>query len=307
MDNNFYKQLLDSLTEGIYFLNLDQEVEYWNKAAERLSGYSAQDVLGHCCSDNLLRHVDAGGRQLCGANCPMAAAMRDGEVHEGHIYMHHKLGHRVPLFIRSSPMRDETGKIIGAVEIFSDSTPSINVLKEMEELRQEVLSDPLTGVGNRRYADIAIRQLNCDLRDNNSVFGVIFADIDHFKAINDTWGHAVGDMVLTMVAKTINAALRPLDIHCRWGGDEFVIFIPNIGSRDLFGVAERMCTLIKSTWLDHAGARIRVTASFGCATSKADEKIESVLERADKRLYQCKQEGRNGVCFESSPKESHRG
>jgi len=295
MDGRFYKELLDSFTEGVYFLNLDQEVIYWNKAAERLSGYSAREVVGNHCSDNLLRHVDGQGRQLCGPGCPMAATMLDGEVREANIYLHHKFGHRVPIFVRSSPMRDDNGEIVGAVEVFSDNSKNINVLKEMEKLRQEVLSDPLTGVGNRRYADLTLRQLDCNLRDAEDSFGVIFADIDLFKNVNDTWGHTVGDRVLAMVARTLDAALRPLDINCRWGGEEFVIFIPNIGSRDLATVAERMRMLVAGTWLDHGDQRIRVTASFGGAVSRHDECADHVLERADAQLYLSKQAGRNCV------------
>ncbi len=293
MDSTFYQELLNSLTDGVYFMDMNRTVTYWNKAAERLSGYAAEEVLGNSCGDNLLRHVDENGKHLCAQGCPMTATIVDGKVREASVFMHHKYGHRVPVFVRSSPMRDEFGKIIGAVEVFSDNGKNLNILEEMEGLRQETLTDPLTGVGNRRYANICMERLDRAMAESNVPFGALFVDIDHFKNINDTWGHDVGDMVLTMVAKTLGAVLRPLDTVCRWGGEEFVILLSNVTKEGMNVVTERVRMLVEQSWVEHESRRIAVTVSIGGAFSKSKEQAESVVKRADRQTYLSKDDGRN--------------
>ncbi|BCS88731.1 sensor domain-containing diguanylate cyclase [Pseudodesulfovibrio sediminis] len=295
MDNAFYRGLLDSMTDGVYFLDADHNVTFWNKAAERLSGYSADEVIGKSCADNVLRHVDGDGNNLCLTGCPMAATMLDGVVREANVFMHHKFGHRVPVFVRASPIRDQSGKIIGAVEVFSPNGEGVDLLKEMEALRKEALTDTLTGIGNRRYADISMERLDRVMSQSDVPFGVLFLDIDHFKKVNDTYGHAVGDKVLGIVAKTLKAVLRPLDVACRWGGEEFVVLVSNTTKDGLARMAERLRMLVENAWLNHEGQKIFVTVSIGGALAESGEPAGAVLERADKQTYLSKKAGRNCI------------
>ena len=118
MDQAFYRTILDSLNEGVYFVNRKRQVLYWNKAAEELSGYSQDDILGKCCAENRLNHVDDAGNHLCKQGCPLMGTMRDGQPREVNVFMHHKSGQRIPVNIRSLPIFDEDGKISGSIEDF---------------------------------------------------------------------------------------------------------------------------------------------------------------------------------------------
>ena len=298
MDSNFYKEVLDSIADGVYFLDLDHTIIYWNKAAERLTGYTAGEVIGRSCRDNLLRHVDDAGRELCLGRCPMSSTMTDGRPCEVSVFLHHKLGHRVPVVVRASPMRDDSGKIVGAVEVFSDNGKSLDVLKEMEALRQEVLTDPLTGVGNRRYGSITLDRLNAAMVESGFPYGVLFVDIDHFKRVNDTWGHLAGDKVLTMIAQTLKNVLRPMDTICRWGGEEFLVLIYNTTPEELQVMAERLLAMVRKTWLDFDGNRIEVTVSMGGAMSAPGVEPADVVDRADAQNYLSKESGRDCVHIE---------
>lgn len=295
MQQGFYKELLDSLADGVYFVDRDRCITYWNKAAERLTGYSEKEVLGRSCSDNILRHVDELGNQLCLQGCPLAATIEDGKMRDADVFMHHKYGHRVPVAVRATPMRDDNGKIIGAVEIFANNSKNIDMINEIESLRNEILRDPLTGIGNRRYADITMKHFESSMQENDVPYGVLFVDIDHFKKVNDTWGHDVGDLVLRMVAQTLVKTLRSLDVACRWGGEEFVILVPNITHESLGSMAERLRMLVENSWIEHNGDLLNMTASFGGAVSKAGELPSSVVTRADKQVYKSKESGRNCV------------
>lgn len=295
MNESFYKDILDSLSDGIYFVNRRREVLYWNKAAEQLSGYTAEEMLGKRCADNTLNHVDENGRNLCRRGCPLAGCMRDGESRNVNVFMHHKDGHRVPVSIRSLPMRDEEGKIVGSVEIFSDRSHTMAISSEVEALRQATVTDPLTGIGNRRQADISLNGFGNAWRQNKVPFGVLYVDIDNFKSINDRWGHDVGDRVIKAVSSTLIATLRPTDVACRWGGDEFVIFLPNISEEGLVAVGKRLVLLLRESWIELDGETVSFTASVGGAMSRFGDDACDVMARADAQLYMSKKSGRN--CF----------
>lgn len=303
-EGTFYRELLDCLADGVHFVDRKRRITFWNKGAERLSGYTAQEVLGKSCADNVLRHVDASGRELCVEGCPLAAVMEDGRMREAQVFMHHKMGHRVQVTVRATPMRRKVGEIVGAVEVFNMVPQEINVLKEIEQLRKEVFTDPLTAVGNRRYAQIRLQECAEDQRAYGVPYAILFVDIDHFKTINDTWGHGVGDRVLCMVASVLADAVRGLDTVCRWGGEGFVVICRNLGVEGLQALAERLRMLVETSWLDHQQKRIFVTASFGGAVSYPGEAPEEVVERADRQLYRSKALGRNRVSVDTASLDS---
>lgn len=276
---------MDCLVEGVYFVDLERKITYWNKSAERISGYAAQEVVGKGCADNLLRHVDSQGTHLCLAGCPLAATMNDGLVREAEVFLHHKYGHRVPITVRTTAMRDKDGGTIGAVEIFSLNIAQTNVLKELETLRNQAFTDQLTGIANRRFAEMTLCTLESSLVQHEMLFGALFVDIDHFKIVNDTWGHHVGDQVLRMVGQTLTQGLRTLDAACRWGGEEFLLLVPNADEVTLRGLAERLRLLVENSWIDQNGQQLLVTASFGGAISQSGESATDVIDRADKALY----------------------
>jgi PAS domain S-box-containing protein len=158
MEKDPRELVIDSLHEGVYFVDRERRISYWNRGAERISGYSADRVVGCRCSDNLLRHVDAEGRELCLSGCPVTATFATEAQCEAHVYLHHADGHRVPVSVRVIPIKSSEGKVVGAAEIFTDEVLREDLLKEMEALRKENLIDTLTGIGNRRYAEIAMRE-----------------------------------------------------------------------------------------------------------------------------------------------------
>lgn len=290
-----YEEILDAISDGVYFVDLDRVITRWNKAAERISGYSAQEVIGKRCADGLLRHVDGDGNELCFNGCPLAATIEDNLPREAQLFMHHKLGYRLPVFVRSCPIHDENGGLTGVAEVFFERKNKKDILNELEILRKEVFHDALTGVGNRRFADLALEQMQSRLIDSGVPYGVIFVDIDFFKDVNDRWGHLMGDLLLQMVAKTLEGGLRPMDILCRWGGEEFLVLVPNTNPEGLRIIAERLRVLVEKSWITHEGEKIRLTVSFGGAVSKSGEQPESVIDRADKQLYISKNSGRNCV------------
>jgi len=295
-DGNFYKDLVDSLYDGVYILDPERRITYWNKGAERITGYKSEQVIGRSCRDNILNHVTAEGVQLCLGQCPMAACMQDGVVREADVFLHHADGHRVPILVRAAPMRDVEGNIIGAVEIFSSDAGIRTVRQQIRELRNITNIDPLTKTGNRQFLDGRLRAVLAEYKDQDGGAAVLFMDIDKFKRVNDTYGHDIGDKVLCMVAATLKNGLRSTDAVGRWGGEEFIAVLGDVNSLEsLSFICEKLLKLVSFSSLDYLDEKINVTISIGATFLKSNDTPESLVSRADELMYQSKQAGRNRV------------
>jgi diguanylate cyclase (GGDEF)-like protein/PAS domain S-box-containing protein len=295
-ETDFYKNIIDNLYDGVYFVDRDRMITYWNKGAERISGYSAGQVIGRHCRDNLLNHVTANGVELCHDHCPLAGVMEDGRPREAEVYLHHADGHRVPVMVRATALRDEDGNIVGAVESFSNNSTVINTRRRLSELDRIARTDSLTRIGNRQHIDGRVRAVITEFENSQNMAGLLFMDLDHFKTINDTHGHDAGDLALCMVANTLRLALRATDTIGRWGGEEFVAILYDISDEmTLYTTAEKVRTLIESSRLDIEGHSLTVTASIGATLLYSNDTADSLIRRADGLMYRSKRTGGNRV------------
>lgn len=293
--DTFYKDLLDNLYDGVYLVDTDGRITYWNRGAERLSGFSASDAIGKHCSEHLLRHIGDQGRTLCEGRCPVTATMADGKSREADVHLHHKDGHLVPVSIRVNAIRGTNGQIVGAVEIFSDNTTRVIHRKRTAILERMAYLDPLTGLANRRYVEVRLRTRFDEMTRYGWVFGLLFIDIDHFKPVNDTYGHDVGDEVLKMVANTLSNSSRPSDFVARWGGEEFLVVAVNVQEKKLRAIAERLRVLVGQSSITKESETIQVTVTIGGTLSRLDDSVDTLLKRADALMYEGKKAGRNRV------------
>jgi diguanylate cyclase (GGDEF)-like protein/PAS domain S-box-containing protein len=292
--NDFYRELLDYLADGVYFTDTERRIIFWNKGAERLSGFSRDEVIGTRCQDNILIHVDAAGRELCTTMCPLGETLQDGRPREAEVFLHHKSGHRVPIRVRVVAKKNEEGAIVGAVEVFSDNSTHMQMSERLAQMERLALLDSLTGLGNRRYLESIIHSRLEELRRNDWHFGILFADIDDFKSINDKYGHDVGDQVIKMVGRTLDGTSRYFDIIGRWGGEEFIAVIANAEQKELDEIGGRMRAMVEHSMLN-APEYLFVTVSIGGAQATREDTIESLLRRADEKLYHAKKSGKNRV------------
>ena len=288
-----HREILDQMHGGIYCTDRDRRILYWNRGAERISGFRADHVLGTRCSDNLLMHVDDEGTRLCLEQCPLSATIADGEPREAEVYLHHKDGHRVPVLVRTSPLRDEDGTTIGAVEVFSENSVRVAMREQIAELSRLSLLDQLTEIGNRRYAELTLRSRHDELERYGWPYGMLMIDIDHFKSFNDQYGHDVGDAVLCMVARTLDVNVRVFDVAARWGGEEFVVIMEKVDAEDLATRAKTLCRLVEASSLGVEGAQLSVTVSIGGTVAQPGTEPDDVVKRADELLYRSKESGRN--------------
>lgn len=297
-NGDFYRKILDNLYDGVYFCDWERKITYWNKAAEKLTGYSASEVLNSHCWDNILMHTDMKGQRMCDTDkCPAVKSMKEGKLVEAEVFLKHKDGYRIPVVTRISPMKDESGKIIGAIEIFNDNSAKIAAFQKIERLEELAFIDELTQVGNRRYSEIKVGAKLEEMRRYAwaGEFGVLFMDLDHFKLINDNYGHSVGDEMLKMTAKTIMKNIREDDFIGRWGGEEFVAVISHSDRKNLLIIAEKLRGLVASLDVASGGIKVKCTISIGATIAKKEDDMDSLMRRADNIMYESKNSGRNAV------------
>jgi len=295
LPEGFTQELLDHLNDGVYFVDRDRKITFWNRGAQSITGWAPRDVIGRACPEAVLRHVDAEGNELCRNGCPISAALADGKAHMADVFLPHRAGHRVPVRVEVVPVRDAAGAVVGAVEVFTDQTERMEAIRRVEELTEIVFLDPLTGIGNRRYAEVVLEEKMAELTRYGFRFGVLFVDVDRFKEVNDAHGHDTGDAVLKMVAATLARSARSLDFVGRWGGEEFVVLLANVTDFNLPLVADRARRLVEHSELPLADGALKVTVSIGATLVRKGEEIADILKRADGLMYEAKSAGRNRV------------
>ncbi len=288
-----YRWILDQMSVGMFFVDMDRRITYWNRAAEEISGYRSDEMVGERCPNTLLMHVDEEHQRLCEKGCPLTSALEAGTICDVDAYLLHRRGHRIPARVRVMPVRDDEGRMKGAIQVFSDISSQVEALRKIETLEEIALLDPLTGLGNRRYTEMCVRDRIAEFERYGHTFGVLFIDVDELKVVNDRFGHALGDEMLTMVSKTLLSNTRSNDFIGRWGGDEFVVVVTAAEEGSLAAIAERFRMLVEQSSLKVEARDHRVTVSMGVTLSRPGDTAESIVQRADGLMYRSKAAGRN--------------
>jgi diguanylate cyclase (GGDEF)-like protein/PAS domain S-box-containing protein len=301
LDPMLTRAIIDDLADGVYFVDPGRRITYWNHGAEKISGYSSDYVVNHRCYENILNHVDANGTVLCHTACPLASTIKDGQPRDALVWLKHKDGHRKPVRLHTAQVRDAEGRVIGGVEIFKDESEITHLSEEAERARHEALTDPLTGLPNRRFFDTALATRLENRARYGWEFGLLIVDIDHFKKVNDQHGHAFGDEVLKVVARTLHGAVRAGDVIARWGGEEFTVLVEASDVARLEEAAERLRVLVARSEVRRDEATQTIHVSVGGTLANSLDSAESLFNRADEAMRQAKRAGRDRVSILLEP------
>ncbi len=288
------RQLLGALGEGVYGVGPDGSCTFINPEALRLLGYASEhEVLG---KDNhvLFHGRRADGRHYPHEECPIQQTLKDGQVRQAEDeWFWRKDGAGLPVSLRVAPIW-EGDDIRGAVVAFHDITERKWLL---ETLRHQATHDELTGLVNRRHLfELAEREHARIRRDNASPAALIMLDVDHFKRINDTYGHLAGDEVLRHLGHQLMASLRTADIAARYGGEEFAILLPATDLDAALRLAARLREEAAASTVYSDGQPLHYTLSLGLtALTAQDVSLDMAIARADEALYRAKMGGRNRI------------
>lgn len=290
----FLRDLLDHVHDGLCFVDPSMTVVFWNRGAERLTGYAAAEVVGTRYGDSVLVAADPEGLALEGHESVLEDALNAGETRSARVFCRHRDGHAVPLSLRAVPIEDQDGVVAGAALSFSDDAENRHLREQVVRLSRAASTDALTGLPNRRAFDEALDLAFYRFERHGHLFGLILLDLDHFKSVNDRFGHATGDLMLQAVARTLGTVRRRDETAARWGGEEFTVLVqPVDGIPDLAAAADRIQRTIARTSIYAGKERVAVTASLGATLVRAEDDPERLIARADALLYSSKAAGRN--------------
>jgi diguanylate cyclase (GGDEF)-like protein/PAS domain S-box-containing protein/putative nucleotidyltransferase with HDIG domain len=281
-----FQVLADSAPVGIYVADADGRLLYANDRWHEIYGLPGEDALGEAWVDAV--HPD--DREL--AFETWRTAVEQATTFDATFRLWQPGGEERWISSRGSPLRDVTGVLTGFVGTDDDVTARVRATQELERLSQ---TDALTGLANRRRINDRIEAAVEQARAKGGTPAVLMLDVDHFKEVNDVYGHQAGDVVLEATAARISAALRAGEEAGRWGGEEFIVLVPEV--RDpaaLTAAADRIRAAVSATPISAAGAPLTIQASAGAALLTATVESASVLvDRADRALYAAKRRGRN--------------
>jgi len=296
-----FEHILDAISDGVYVTTEEREIVFWSQGAERITGYKAEEVVGKHCYDNVLVHTDLSGRELCFDGCPLQGCLETGvdrAVNE--VFLRRKDGERLAVYVKTSVLH-EGGRDLG-VEMFGEleSVAGKDLVEQVQALSDSSITDPLSGLFNRRYLDAALEQQFALFNRTGRRYGLLYLDIDNFKSVNDALGHAGGDAAITYLADIISRNARRMDIAARQGGDEFALICPIADADELLAYGRRLVEMVRSSRFDIAEkVGLRLTISAGATlVGKSDTSERVALERADSAMYAAKRAGRNDVFLE---------
>lgn len=289
-----YKSIIDNLRDGVYVVDTERKLLFWNRAAQEITGYAPEEVVGRHCQETGLNHINETGLPLCQVGCPLFATLADGQQRKDRVFVRHKEGYRVPIQVNIFPVWQE-GEITGAVEIFTRDSPAVYEGDLVEQLSNIAMHDALTKLPNRRYLESFLRYKWEEYQRFGCSFAVLFADVDHFSRVNNVYGHEAGDAVLRNIAASIRRSVRRNDLVGRWGGEEFVGIYAGAEAGDEEILGEKFRQLIQNTDVPCGRELLRVTVSVGVTVIRREDTAERVVERADALMYESKKQGKNRV------------
>jgi diguanylate cyclase (GGDEF)-like protein/PAS domain S-box-containing protein len=298
-----FQHILDAISDGVYVTTAEREIIYWSAGAERITGYLAADVIGKHCYDDVLVHTDLNGRRLCLDGCPLQDCILHGAEHTvNEVFLKREDGERLAVYVKTATFT-EAGHTFG-VEIFGEleTIAGEELTARVQELSDSSITDPLTGLFNRRSFDASLEQSFAMFQRLERRYGVLHLDVDDFKSINDTFGHATGDEAIRFVAGVLSANARAMDVAARYGGDEFTVNCAVSTPAELEGCGRRLVRLIHDSRFAgpiDAGHSLTVSAG-GTLVADTDTDARQALGRADDAMYEAKEAGRDRVAMKRS-------
>jgi diguanylate cyclase (GGDEF)-like protein/PAS domain S-box-containing protein len=289
------RDITSALGEGVFMLDTEGKLTFMNPEAENLLGWAQEELLGQVVFDYIRTCKDPKDPVKM-KDCPEFKTIQTAETYrvQDDVFLTHD-GELLPVAYVVTPVL-ENGVAVGSVTAFHDTTElkrSQEALKRANELlERQAKTDSLTGIANRmRFnSEIAIEIIRS--KRHNIPLSIIMFDIDHFKRVNDTYGHLVGDSLLKEITEVVGKSIRGEDLFARWGGEEFVVLLPHTALQGAKNLAERLRSSIEENDFTDIGT---ITCSFGATQFDGLESQEMFLNRVDQALYGAKESGRNCI------------
>ncbi|WP_161604602.1 sensor domain-containing diguanylate cyclase/phosphohydrolase [Roseiconus nitratireducens] len=290
----FHQRLLQTLKDGVAFTDSEGVVTEWNLTMERLTGIPAEAMVGKQWSPHALRMRDADAKPDEEVQCPMQRCLQEGCSVRRAMLIEVPGAKPISVHVEVTPAVGERPGNVGTVVIVNDLSDRESLEQRLETLHEKSTRDPLTGVANRAHFDQTLEELVDRTSQGGQTFSLVICDIDHFKRINDTYGHPAGDEALKTFANLLQSHSREGDLVARYGGEEFLLVAVNCDNATGAKRAEVIRRSLQETPMKSLGGE-PMTASFGVTEFQSGDDAATLLARADRALLKAKDNGRNRV------------
>ncbi len=290
----FQEKLLESMHDAVIFVDATLRISHWNRAAERLTGIATASVQQKHWTPALLGLRDERQKVISDQDCPIAAAIQNGEETFRRFSLQSRHDQQVQVDVHLVPVLGKGNTVHGAAMLLRDASQQVTLEQRLKSLHEKASRDPLTNVANRAEFDRTQEQFVNTHLESRVPCSLIICDLDHFKKINDGFGHQAGDAALIAFAALLKRFCRPGDLVARYGGEEFVLLCADCNNATATQRAEEIRQELEGTPQLCLGGK-NITSSFGVTELQEGDTPETMLRRADRALYQAKEHGRNRV------------
>jgi diguanylate cyclase (GGDEF)-like protein/PAS domain S-box-containing protein len=300
VDDDFWKTVLDNLHDGVCFVDRDRKISYWNKGAERITGFSGKEMVGCLCWECVQAHMDGPGMTWGQVLGPEGDPSEEkGLYHEEEISLLHREGHRIPVITRIAVIRDFRCDITGAVVLFSDNQAIAEARERIQRLEEMALLDTLTQLGNRKFAETQLQRSLDEFYRYGWPFGVLLISVDDFHSFREAEGAKTADRALKILAKTFEGNVRSSDILCRWAADQLSIILLNLTPENIVPTATKLLHLAEGSTIETSAESRNLTVSIGATLASEVDNLHTLVARATAMMEQSKREG--GNCLSVAP------
>jgi len=295
LDPSLFRLVLESIPVGLFAVDHDGKIFLWNAGVERITGFLRQEAIGHLCGDAFLEHTDAESNPFPLAAAPLVATLRDGCALATRASIRAKQGSFVPVHLRTVPLRSETGKLLGAVEVLEPLGTVFTGERRNNKLAAFGCLDPLTGVLNRNMIQAHLHE-NLILHSIYPVpFCVMTFTVDGLTKLNERFGQASVDTALCVASQTLENSLRPTDLVGQWIEHEFLAILTECNESDALRVAERLRKMVERAHVAFWGDTLQITISIGATIVQDQDTAGSIVGRAEQALHRSQNAGGNQV------------
>ena len=273
-DPALFRSVLENLPIGIYVLDRERRVCFWNRGAEQITGYLAPEVIGQACRGPL-QHCDRQGRVLCEDRCPVTATLHNGHPQQGYVFSLHKQGHRVGIQVRTLPLFDAEDFVAGVVVIFEEALSDCRP-ESMGRLMYGCL-DPVTGIPSQRLARAVLAESLAGLEQSYGGFGVLLVRVIGLDEFRSKHGPQSVIPFLHTAAQTLRHSLDPENFVGRWGEDEFLAVLQTASPISVAVTAAKIWNLVSQSEVSWWGDRFLIDVEVAHTVARPGDKVEALL------------------------------
>jgi diguanylate cyclase (GGDEF)-like protein/PAS domain S-box-containing protein len=294
-DPEIYQTVLDNLQTGVYIVDRNRRIRFWNEGAEQITGYLRQDVVGRFLRDHLLTTGDAVKDLDSEPDDPINLVFRDGKPSIMDVSILHKDGYRVPIVLRTMPIRNSRGAVVGAAESFEKNRSASDWTRRQSGFADFGCLDSVTGVAAQSFMETQLRENLITFAEHHIPFGILLIQIDHMDQFRASRGPGVVTTILRVIAQSVENCVRPTDLVGCWGANQFIAILLECKESEVALVGERVRRMVSRAEIEWWGDKFSVTSPVGGAGCRAGDNTESLLARAAASLQESIGKGGNCV------------